>query len=177
MDTLKGETCPVCLQKTLTLLEDEKDVPYFGKVYLFSMQCDNKDCDFKQSDVEAEEEKNPVRITFTTTTEKDMNIRVIKSAAATVHLPALKMSVEPGAVAEGYITNIEGLLQRFEEVLKQEKNNEEDEKAATTAKNLLKKIWKIKLGDIPLKIIIEDPTGNSAIITPKAITEPLKKKK
>jgi len=121
MDTLSGETCPVCLKKTLTLVEDEKDIPYFGKIYIFSMQCTDKECDFKQADVEAEEAKDPLRITFTIESEKDLNVRVIKSGAATISIPQLKMSVEPGAVADGYVSNIEGVIHRFEEILKQER--------------------------------------------------------
>jgi len=32
-------------------------------------------------------------------------------------------------------------------------------------------------GDIPVKIVLEDPTGNSAIISEKAVVEKLKVKK
>jgi len=42
------------------------------------------------------------------------------------------------------------------------------------AKNLLKKLWKVELGDEKLKIVIEDPSGNSAIISDKAVSEKLK---
>ncbi|MDO8556658.1 MAG: ZPR1 zinc finger domain-containing protein [Nanoarchaeota archaeon] len=177
MDTLAGETCPVCLKKTLTLTEDEKDIPYFGKIFLFSMHCSDKECNFKQNDIEAAEPKEPCKITFTTENEKDLSVRVVKSSAATIIIPQLKLEINPGAVADGYVSNIEGILQRFEEILKEQKNNDEDEAAQTTAKNLLKKIWKVKLGDIPLKIIIEDPTGNSAIISPKAVLEKMKTKR
>ncbi len=177
MDKIAGERCPMCLQKTLTLTEDEKEVPYFGKVYLFSMHCTNTACDFKQADVEAEKPKDPCRVTFTIESVKDLQVRVVKSSTATITIPQLKMSVVPGAVADGYVSNIEGVLQRFEEVLKEQKNNDEDESAQKTAKNLLNKLWKVKLGEVPLKIIIEDPSGNSAIISEKAAVEELKGKK
>ncbi len=176
MDKISGERCPMCMKNSLALTEDEQEVPYFGKAYIFSMACVNKECDFKQADVEAEKPKDPCRVTFTTESEKDMNVRVVKSSAATIKIPQLHMSVEPGAVANGYISNIEGLLQRFEEVLKEQRDNDDDS-ARKTAKNLLKKIWKVKLGEVPLKIIIEDPTGNSAIISEKAAVEKLKGKK
>ena len=38
MESLKNQTCPACLKKELELTEDCKDVPYFGKIYLFSIQ-------------------------------------------------------------------------------------------------------------------------------------------
>jgi C4-type Zn-finger protein len=40
----------------------------------------------------------------------------------------------------------------------------------------LKKIWNAKCGEAELTIIIEDPSGNSAIISEKAVVEPFKGK-
>lgn len=178
MDKVENEPCPVCGEKKLTLIEDEQDIPYFGKTFLFSMQCGA--CGFFKSDVEAAEAKEPCRIIFTIENVKDLNVRVVKSSEASVHIPQLKIDVEPGADSIGYVSNMEGLLERFEEVIKAEKKtaeDEDDDAAKTTAKSLLKKIWKVKCGDIPLKVIIEDPSGNSAIISEKAVVEPLKAKK
>ena len=178
MDKVENETCPMCHKKTLTLIEDEKDIPYFGKVYLFSMSCDN--CKFYKADVEAAEQKPPCKITFETNSEKDLNVRLIKSSEAHLKIPTLRMDVRPGPDSNGYITNIEGVLNRFEKVIQEQKKLAEadgDKAAKTTAKNLLKKIWKIKCGEIPVKIVIEDPSGNSAIISDKAKFELLKKRK
>ena len=178
MDKLEGEQCPMCHEKTLTLIEDEQDIPYFGKTYLFSMSCSN--CKFHKSDVEAAELKDPCRITFTTESEKDMHVRVVKSAEALVKIPTLRVDMRPGPASVGFITNVEGLIDRFEKVIQDQKKaaEEEGDKAAkTAAKNLLKKIWKVKCGDIPVKIVLEDPTGNSAIISEKAVVEKLKVKK
>lgn len=178
MDKIEHETCPMCGEKKLTLIEDETDIPYFGKTFLFSMQCSG--CGFLKSDVEAAEMKDPCRITFETKDEKDMQVRIVKSSEATVKMPALKMEMTPGPDSIGFISNIEGLLERFEKIIHDQKKaaeEEEDSAVRTTAKNLLKKIWKIKCGDIPLKIVIEDPSGNSAIISDRAVVEPLKQKK
>ncbi|MBI5398426.1 hypothetical protein HZB03_03085, partial [Candidatus Woesearchaeota archaeon] len=41
MEKMEGEDCPFCSTKNLTLMEDEIEVPYFGKVFLFSMDCSN----------------------------------------------------------------------------------------------------------------------------------------
>lgn len=175
MKQLDGQPCPVCLKKTLTLSEDDMEVPYFGKLFIFGMEC--KACGFLKSDVEAEKPRDPCRITFTIENDKDMSIRVIKSAAAKLSLPQLRLSVEPGVDAIGYVSNIEGVLTRFEDVLKAEKEIADDEEDKTRCKNLLKKIWKIKCGDVPTKMIIEDPTGNSGIISERAVVEKLKVKK
>ncbi|MBU2637759.1 MAG: hypothetical protein KJ955_02200, partial [Nanoarchaeota archaeon] len=75
----------------------------------------------------------------------------------------------------GFISNVEGILDKFEKIVQSEKNAaEDDDKVKTACKNLLKKIWKAKCGDIPVKIVIEDPSGNSAIISENAVVEPLK---
>lgn len=172
MDKLEKQKCPACGKDTLTLIEDATEVPYFGKVYLFSMKCSS--CDYNVSDIEAEEKKDPSRYTIEINSEKDMNIRVVKSSFATIKIPALKITITPGPISVGYVSNIEGLLDRIKKVLEEQRDFTEEDSAKKTAKNLLKKLWKVKLGDIPIKIIIEDPSGNSAIISDKAKIEKLK---
>jgi len=165
MDKIDNETCPLCGTKNLTLTEDEMDIPYFGKTYVFSMSCSN--CKYYKSDVEAEEHKDPCKIVFTIENVEDLKVRVVKSSEATVKIPQMRMSVTPGPSSIGYVSNVEGVIDRFVERIEQEKNSTDEEDVRKNAKNLLKKIWKVKCGDMPLKIIIEDPSGNSAIISEK----------
>ena len=87
------------------------------------------------------------------------------------------MSVTPGPASIGYISNVEGVLRRFKTIIEQERDSAEDDETKKNAKNLLKKFWKIELGELPVKIIIEDPSGNSAIISNKTLVEKLKVKK
>ncbi len=174
METLDNQPCPFCLENALTLTEDSTEVPYFGRVYLFSMKCSA--CSFSKADVEAEEQKDPVKVTFTVQSEKDMAVRVVKSSNATVKIPQMRMTVSPGPASVGYVSNIEGLLDRFVEVIKSEQGVAEEDEEKRRCKLLLKKIWRVKNGDDPLKIIIEDPSGNSVIISDKAKVEKLKVK-
>ena len=174
MDVLKNQPCPACGQKTLTLTESSEDVPYFGKVYLFSMDCSNEGCKYKKSDVEADSKKDPCKITVSVDKEKDMKIRVVKSGEATLKIPQLRLSVTPGPASEGYISNVEGVLDRFKKIIEDERDLSEEPEVKKKAKNLLKKIWKVKLGEIPIKIIIEDPSGNSAIVSEKVEVKKLK---
>ena len=176
MDELKNQKCPVCLKDNATLREEEIEIPYFGKVFILSLKCENNECNYSMSDVESEEEKEPARYTLEVNSDKDMSIRVVKSASGIVKIPQLKVSIEPGVAAVGYVTNVEGILERVKKIIEDEKNMSEDDDVKENAKKLLKKIWKIKLGDIPIKLIIEDETGNSAIISDKAKIEKLKKK-
>lgn len=172
MNKLENEACPFCNKKALTLIEDEQEIPHFGRCYIFSMNCSN--CKYNKADIESAERKEPSRYTFEIENEKDLNIKVVKSSEATVKVPQLKMSMTPGPASIGFITNMEGLLKRFKDIVESERDSEEDPEVKKKAKNLLKKLWKVECGDEKLKIIIEDPSGNSAIISEKAKVEKLK---
>lgn len=174
MEKIDNELCPLCLQKTLTLIDDEQDIPYFGKIHILSMICNNKECNYKESDVESEESKEPCKLEFTIQNKKDFSVRVVKSGQATIKIPQMRMSVEPGVASEGYVSNVEGILHRFKKILEGQRDSAEEDSEKKTAKNLLKKLWNVECGDEELKIIIEDPTGNSAIISDKTIVTKMK---
>ncbi len=178
-DDLKGEdfehqVCPLCREKALVLTEKDMDVPYFGKVYLFSMTCTN--CKYHKADVEATERKEPVKYEFEISSEEDMKVRVVKSSEATVKLPHLT-TITPGPASQGFVTNVEGILNRVKYQIESVKEMEEDDEDKKKAKNLLKKITRIMWGQERQKLIIEDPSGNSAIISDKAAKSILKVKK
>lgn len=165
-DVLANQTCPFCMKKTLSLTEMERDVPFFGKAFIYSMQCSS--CNYFKSDVEFEKKADASKYTFEVTKEEDLTVRVVKSASATVKIPRI-LTITPGPVSNGYITNIEGILNRVEKILKDQMDAEEDNDAKKKIKNMLKKIQKAKWGQEPLTITIEDPNGNSAIISDKAV--------
>ncbi len=177
MDKIENEICPMCQKNSLTLYETEQDIPHFGKVFIFGMTCSNIECNYKQNDVEVEKQGEPTKIEFTINNSKDLNVRVIKSSEATIKIPQLKMDVEPGVASDGYVSNVEGLLQRFKKILEAERDTTDEDSVRKKAKNLLKKLWKVECGDEELKIIIEDPSGNSAVISEKAVITSLKGKK
>lgn len=172
-EKLDGERCPLCHQKTLVLAERETEVPYFGKVYLFSMTCSS--CKYHKADVEAVERKEPCKYTFEVGSEEDMKIRVVKSSEAIVKIPHIT-TITPGPASQGFVTNIEGLLNRVKYQLETLRDTSEDEEDRKKAKNMLKKLLRIMWGQEKQKIIIEDPSGNSAIISDKAEKSALKAK-
>jgi zinc finger protein len=172
MDELKGETCPMCHEKTLTLREQETEVPYFGKVAIFSMDCSN--CGFKKSDVEILVKKEPSRYTLEISSVEDLNIRVVKSSEATIKWPDLKITIEPGINAEGYVANIERMLDDILKVLEFNKEGEEDAAKRKKIRKMVDKVLDVKEGKDKMKLILEDPFGNSAIISDKAKKEKLK---
>ncbi len=173
INNFSEEPCPLCHEKKLIMSEREIDVPYFGNVYLFSMTCEN--CKYHKADVEALDKKEPVKYEFEISKEEDMKVRVVKSSEATVKLPHLA-TITPGPASQGYITNIEGILKRLQHQIEELKETEEDNEQKKKAKNLLKKILKITWGQEKQKIIIEDPSGNSIIISDRAIKLKLRTK-
>ena len=108
-EQVSGEICPLCHQKTLILMEEKVEVCYFGKMFLFSMTCSN--CRYHKADVEATEQKEPCKYTFEITSEQDMKIRVVKSSEATVKIPYIA-DITPGPASQGFVTNIEGILNK-----------------------------------------------------------------
>ena len=173
---LKGETCPSCGKKTLTLMEYQTEIPFFGLAYLFNLDCENEECNYHMADIEFEKSLGPIRVDFEISKEEDLKIRVVKSGSATIKLPRI-MTIEPGPVSNGYITNIEGILNRVKKMLEKTRDDSEDKSARKKAKNQLKKIQNVMWGTDKITLTIEDPNGNSAIISQDAIVKKLPKKK
>ncbi len=169
-EMLAGQKCPVCKKDTLTLTEQERDIPYFGKVLVFSMTC--SECRFHKADVETAEQHDALRIEFDVEAENDLNVRVVKSSQATVKIPRM-ISMEPGAASQGFVTNVEGLLRRFKYILEQARDQAEDKTEQKKAKNMLRKLQKAMWGQEKLRLIIEDKTGNSAVVSDKAVIKKL----
>lgn len=173
-DILEGQKCPMCFKETLTLMEHGQEVPFFGPILVFSMNCNN--CNYHKADVECLEQHEGAKYTLTVSEEKDLSIRVVKSSSATVKIPRI-MSIEPGPAANGYVTNVEGILNRVKVQLEKTRDLAEDDEDRKKAKNLLKKVQAALWGHDTIDVIIEDPEGNSAIISDKAKKEKFKGKK
>jgi len=165
MAEMTGQQCAFCGENKLTLREEEVEIPFFGRVFVLSMECTG--CGYRKADVEPAEKKEPCRYTLDVTSDADLNIKIIKSAEATVKIPRV-ITIESGPASEGYITNVEGLLEKVKAMIQSAGEAEEEDSAKTKAKNLIKKLNKVLVGREPLKIIIEDPSGHSAIISDKA---------
>lgn len=168
IELLEGEECPFCRKKTLALRQAEREIPYFGKVLIFSMDCNNPDCGYHKADVEAAEEKSPVKMSFEVSSEEDLKVRVVKSSHALIKIPHIG-SIEPGEASNGYVTNVEGVINRVKKQVEFLRDNAEDDSDKKKAKNMLKKINKVLWGQEKLTINLEDPTGNSSIISEKAV--------
>jgi zinc finger protein len=89
-----------------------------------------------------------------------------------IKIPELGVQIDPGPACHGFVTNIEGVLDRIEHVVQGTllwAENEERENAQA----ILSKIKRARAGTFPFALIIEDPSGNSAIISEKVQKTPL----
>jgi zinc finger protein len=162
--------CPVCEKPGLDITFNKLEIPYFGEVMESVTRCSF--CGYRHADVMALEEKEPTRYTIQIEGEEDMFIRVVRSSYSTVEVPELGVKVTPGPRAEGYVSNIEGVLERIERVVGMTKGQSTRRKQKV--EEILQKIKGIREGKEKATLIIEDPSGNSAIISEKALKEPLK---
>jgi zinc finger protein len=171
-ETIAGELCPFCNEKKLVLMDMKKDIPFFGTSYIFSMDCTG--CGYHKADIESEAPREPSKYTVELSSEEDMKIRIVKSSFATIKLPHIG-DITPGPSSNGYVTNVEGILNRMVKQLETIRDNEEEEEESRKkAKNMIKKLHRVVWGQEKQKLIIEDPTGNSAIISDKATKEKMK---
>lgn len=174
IEIVEGEKCPICSANELTLTEMERDIPFFGKVAIFSMNCNA--CKYHKADVESLEKREAKKYSFEVSSEEDLKVRIIKSSMATVKIAHVG-NIEPGETANGYITNVEGILNRMKKQVEFVKESSDDKADIKKAKNILKKLTRVMWGQESIKITLEDPTGNSAIISDKAEVKKYKPKK
>ena len=164
METMKTN-CPVCGgNNTMDVITRTENIPYFGDIMESLVSCQK--CGYKHSDVICLEQKEPIRYALTIKKDK-LSTRVVKSQTATISIPELGLKVEPGPKSIGYVSNIEGVLNRFQDAVETAINLFEDECSQKNGKAILEKIEDVKIGDMNVEIIIEDPFGHSVIAHPK----------
>lgn len=155
--------CPGCSEETLTVEELYDEIPGLGKAVLVSMLCPR--CGFRAYHEIPLENRGIRRVEFRVSGMKDLSARVIRSPTGKILVPELGLELSPGSRPVGFVTNIEGVLQRFLEVAEQLAGIEEGSKRGE-AEMAVKRIRSAMGGSLPFTIIIEDDLGNSAIIPP-----------
>jgi len=151
--------CPVCGAQSLTEKETKYEVDYFGPVLLTTIICAN--CGFKHSDVICLNVQNPSSISASIEEPKDLKMPVVRSSDATIQIPELGVLITPGPMAEGFVSNVEGVLERVEQVTRMLVR---DPKRRGRAERFLQKIKEARDGRTKFTLVIKDPLGNSAII-------------
>jgi len=156
--------CPVCgSKKSLHVTNKTDNIPYFGDILETSVTCDK--CGYQSSDSISLEHNEPKRYILEISDEK-LNTRVAKSQTATITIPELGLKVEPGPKSQGYVSNVEGILSRFEQAVIRAIKLEGagiSEEVQNNALDILELINNVKMGELQTILILEDPFGNSVI--------------
>ena len=157
--------CPACgIEGVAKSIMKELEIPHFGKVLETTIQCPS--CGFRHSDVIALEQNDPAKDVIEIN-KNNLSVRVVRSQSATVEIPELGVKVEPGPKSEGYVTNIEGVLTRFEDAVKKALNLFDDAQSQENAKRTLKNIQELKKGNGTATLIMLDPFGQSNVVSEK----------
>jgi zinc finger protein len=159
--------CPVCSAEMQFAWETE-EIPYFGEAMLIAGVCD---CGFRHCDTILLTEKEPSRFTLAVVTIEDLDARVIRSSSGTIRIPELGVDIEPGFASESYISNVEGVLDRIEGVVEFATRSAREagsEESTRNGEGILEKICLARKGQFPLTFVLEDPLGNSAIVSENA---------
>lgn len=172
MRTEVAGICPVCGEE-MTFLYQTEDIPYFPSLLIISAICGS--CGFRFSDTMLLGEREPVRWELPVREPADLDSRVVRSMQAAIIVPELGIRIDPGPACEGFVSNVEGVLSRIEKVLDGILNSgeDEDEEARSRTLELKDQILMIKEGRATMTLIIEDPSGNSLILSGEAHRSPL----
>lgn len=160
--------CPECNSKA-SITETIENIPHFGKALFSTVYCEK--CGFRLSDVTNMDFNEPVGYTAKIEKAKDLETKIVRSSSGTINIPKLGIKIEPGENAEGYITNIEGLLDRVEQVIKTVLSDGYEQQAKDEkriARKELERVKEARNGQIPFEVTVLDPFGNSALIGEKA---------
>ncbi|MCD7782189.1 MAG: ZPR1 zinc finger domain-containing protein [Methanosphaera sp.] len=163
--------CPVCKGKnTLVITNKTNNIPYFGDMLETSVSC--SECGYQSADSIALEHNDPTRFTIQISNKK-LNTRVAKSQTATITIPELGLKVEPGSKSQGYVSNVEGILARFEDAVTRalKLDDSSNPEIETNAARILEHIMFIRTGSMETTLILEDPFGNSVIDDEDAVME------
>jgi zinc finger protein len=166
-------SCPIC-NAEITFDWETKDIPHFGEAMVIAGVCES--CGFRLSDTILLNQGEPVRYTITIEEVEDLNARVIRSTSGTIRLPELGIDVEPGPASDAYISNVEGVLQKVRGIVAFATKSARDagvEENAVRGECILERIERAMEGEGPLTIVLEDPLGNSAIVSEKAVSTKL----
>jgi len=156
--------CPICaVEGQLGMVANVDEIPYFGEHTQVTVLCHA--CGWRQTDFIPAEGKKAGAWS-----------RVVRSSSCTVKIPDLDLEVMPGTNSTGYVSNIEGVLKRFVDIinmvrrdverdltLESEENHEESKKSLGILDSLLKSIEQAG-GESVFTVEFLDPHGHSMIL-------------
>jgi len=157
---LYDQPCPTCRKNSLTLTELTENVDYFGPVIITSITCSS--CGYKDADVYLVSVGEPSVIRARITSTKDLAMKVVRSSSAAIRVLKLGVSISPGPAAEGFITNVEGVLDRMQQILEGILPSLSS-KRKERARKVLANLKEARQGKLSFVLELRDPSGHSGI--------------
>jgi zinc finger protein len=156
----------------MSLFTSAVNVPYFGDGMETTLRCDA--CGFRHADFMILGQKEPLRLSLRCEGEDALRVRVIRSNSGTVRIPELGFTAEPTPLSESYVSNVEGVLERTRGVmLTALQFNGEDPDKRALLDEYVRRIDAFVGAREPFTLIIDDPYGNSAIVSEAVERGPL----
>ena len=152
--------CPYCGKNTLVVNETMYNLPRLGEVLLISKNCSS--CGYKHNDMMPLKKKRRKRIYIKVENKEDLKTKILRTSMTRIEIPEIGAEMVPGIIAPFFVTNIEGVLQRFLDILSTMNLLEVSEKKDNLS-IITKKIEQMMIGKIPFTVIIDDPWGIGGI--------------
>jgi zinc finger protein len=154
--------CPVCGTEGLRMRSMGLDLPYFGDALQTTVLCEA--CGFRHGDVLLMHQGPPTRHRLRVRGSSDLSARVVRSSSSTVRVPEIGAMMEPGMGSEAFISNAEGVLHRFRDILGFLARHADTDARKEAARRSLRTLERMIEGSEPFTLVLEDPSGNSAIL-------------
>ena len=175
MESKIDVSCVICgFDGGLSMLAHTEEIAYFGEHTQVTLTCPG--CGWRQTDFIPAEAREGSSHTYRIDSTDDLQVRVIRGSACTVRLLELDLEVRPGSHSTGYVSNIEGVLNRFQDVVDmvgRQAAIEGDDGAITELEQLTQAMLEIRMGQREATLQLLDPHGHSMILTDDVQTRAL----
>jgi zinc finger protein len=136
------------------------------------------ECGWRHTDFIPSEGKKPSVWSLVIDNSELMTTRVVRSSSCTVRIVELGLEVEPGDNATGYISNVEGVLNRFSDAISMIQRGairdaEEGKEKVESCQELIDRISRVKSGQETVELLLLDPNGHSQILHESATSREL----
>ena len=161
--------CPVCkAEGQVGMMTHVDEIPYFGEHTQVTVLCNA--CGWRQTDFIPAEGRKPGASTLVISEPEHLRSRVVRSSSCTVRIVELDLEVKPGSASTGYVSNVEGVIDRFMDVIimvtRQAYVEDSDMSDIKTLQMMHTTLLELKEDPIPRPITLEflDPNGHSQIL-------------
>ncbi len=173
-ETSLDAACPVCDHRPLTLRSLDLDLPYFGGALQTTLLC--QACGYRHGDLLLTRHREPLRVTLRVERADHRSARVARSSSGTIRVPELEAAMEPGPRAEAFVTNVEGVLRKFLDVVQGQEAVADSLADRRRLASVRRRIEAMLQGREAFTFVLEDPTGNSDVLHEDAVREVLTRK-